>query len=95
MKRKDGEPRSDYVAELDDMILDLLLEKKMLNVDRVRKGLNEKYSRKLGWLTIKRHLDRMMEKELIKICYESGEGKKKLRVYKLDNNSKIISLIVK
>ncbi len=95
MKRKDGEVRSDYNFELDDLILDLILEKKIINADRIRNILNERYSRKLGWLTIKRHLDKLIEQKVIKIYYESEEGNKKVRLYKIKDSSKIMSIKLK
>mgnify|MGYP001570448195 CR=1 FL=1 len=95
MKRKDGKARSDYDFELDDLILDLMMEKKIINPDRIRTILNERYSRKLGWVTIKRHLDKLMEQKVIRVYYESDEGKKKVRLYKINDSSKIMSIRLK
>lgn len=83
MKRKDGEPRSDYDNELDGIILDVIFDKKTINAERMRHIINKRFSRKLGWVTIKRHLDNLLEKNKIKIFYESEAEKKKVRVYKI------------
>ena len=83
MKKLDGNRRSDWLYELDSLILDLMLEKKIINADRIKNILNKRYSRKLGWITIKRHIDRLLEQKLIKIFYENDEGKKKVILYAL------------
>ena len=83
MKRKDGDVRSDYDAELDLIILDVIDEKKMLGIDSIRNIINKIYSRKLGWGTIKRHIDRLEELNRISIAYENQAGGKKIRLYKL------------
>lgn len=85
MKRKDGENRNDYDSELDNLILNLLQEFRQGNAFFIKKILNERYFRKLGWNTIKRHLDYLLKKEQIKIIYETEEGKKKIRVFKINN----------
>jgi len=83
MRRKDGEVRDDYDFELDEIILDVIFKKKHITADRIRKIINEKYNRKLGWVTIKRHVDYLIKKEKIKIYYENEEGKKKIRLYEI------------
>ena len=83
MKRVDGEPRSDYDLELDNLILDLLDEKNALSPYKIKEILNKRYSRKLGWITIKRHLDWLMEKKIVALFYESEDENKKLRLYML------------
>lgn len=83
MKRKDGGLRSDYDQELDDIILDVIFQKKRINADRIRKIINKKYLRRVGWITIKRHLDNLISQKKIKIFYESGDNEKKIRVYTL------------
>ena len=85
MKRKDGKPRADYDEELDYQILDLIKVKRHLSTERIRTNLNEIYARKLGWITIKRHLNRLLESNKIKIFYES-EGEKKIRIYIINKN---------
>lgn len=92
MRRKDGEPRQDYDFELDDLILDVIIEQKLTNAHRIRKALNKEYSRKLGWNTIKRHLDRLLEQKQIKIVYQSEEGKRVVKIYKISNSSNIITI---
>lgn len=82
MKRKDGEVRGDYDFKLDEIILDLLSEKAR-NPYQIKERINETYGRKLGWVTIKRHLDYLEKNERVFIYYESDEGKKKSRIYKI------------
>jgi len=84
MKRKDGKPRMDYDRELDNLILDLLCEKRYLSVDRARTLLNDRYARKLGWLTIKRRMDVLLKNDKIKVFYETEEGKRKIVIYVLN-----------
>lgn len=83
MKRKDGKPRMDYDYKIDELILDLLFDKKVMNPYRIKELLNQKYSRKLGWITIKRHLDRLQQQGHVKLFYESDVGNRKVRIYKL------------
>ena len=66
------------------MILDVINDKKLINIDRIRKTLNKRYSRKLGWVTIKRHMDYLLTNGKIKIDYETDEGKKKDRLYRIE-----------
>ena len=91
MKRKDNAPRSDYDYELDDIILEVVEHKVYLNIERIRTLINERYSRKLGWVTIKRHIDRMVEKDQINVAYESV-GKRKIPLYKLVDSSRVITI---
>ena len=81
MKRKDGEVRSDYDFQLDEIIFDIFFEKNSLTIDKIRNIINDRYKRKLGWITIKRHFDYLEKNKKIKLYYENKEGKKKLRVY--------------
>lgn len=85
MKRKDGETRSDYDFELDVLILNLIQEFHQGNAFFIKKILNERYCRKLGWNTIKRHLEYLLNKQEIKIIYETEEGKKKIRLFSINN----------
>ena len=83
MKRKDGDVRSDYDVGLDPLILDVIDEKKMTGIDSIRNIINKRYSRKLGWGTIKRHMDRLEGLNKICIAYENQAGGKKIRLYRL------------
>jgi hypothetical protein len=84
MKRKDGGVRSDYDQELDRTILDLIMKKRYMTVGSIKTNLNKELYRKLGWITIKRHIDKLLENNEIEIFYETeGSVKKKIRVYKL------------
>ena len=83
LKEKDGGLRMDYENELDEHILDVIQENNQINPFRIKKILNKRLSRKIGWITIKRHLDHLLERHKIKISYETDEGKKKDRLYAL------------
>lgn len=83
MKRKDGEPRSDYDAELDVIILNLIKEKLYITAENIRQQINKAHGRRLGWITIKRHLDRLLDNKKVKIIYETYEGKIKIRLYSI------------
>ena len=92
MKRKDGHPRNDYDFELDELILDFIYEKGQVSIDDIRISLNKVYGRKLGWATIKRHIDRLLEQKEIIISYQSEEGKKINRLYKIRDSNRIVSI---
>jgi len=83
MRRKDGDVRSDYDKELDYIILDIIDETKMVSIDGIRNIINKRHRRKLGWGTIKRHIDLLEELKKISIAYENKGGDKKIRLYKI------------
>ena len=85
MRRVDGGLRSDYDYELDEYILSLLSQE-IMNAYRIKEKLNKMYSRKLGWITIDRHLKYLLKNNRIKIIYETEDGKKKIRVYQINSN---------
>lgn len=80
LRRTDGLPRGDYQNEIDLYIISILTQKGHMNADKIRLHINKQYGLKLGWITVKRHLDYLLRYDKVKIIYES-DGIKKIRVY--------------
>jgi len=81
--KKKLDHRSDYDTSIDSTLLNILEEIPIATVGKLREEYHKRTGRLLSWLTVKRHIDSLLDTNNVEILMDIGTEKRKTVVYKL------------